>query len=231
MDPTSLVRPSSTPELGLCRVTGHGQPSFLQPNTGNLAPGQLLTPPLLHHTRRHRGTLHRHRSGPMGPGSPSSAFHAGYRSSTSPTSFHSRSPSRTHTHASQVSPIAPSSTASPATARHHPVHPSPAARHSNARTPSQPVLPLSARQLPLCRFSGWSPPLHTGHRMFGPARHAGRPPHCLQAATPPPAGRLPGLPYPFSGCPLGGGVPCHVSSGFSTASRTASPHVVPDRGA
>jgi hypothetical protein len=55
-DPTSS-RPSPTldgadligrafvdPELGLCLVIGHGQPSFLQPNTGNLAPGQLLSP-------------------------------------------------------------------------------------------------------------------------------------------------------------------------------------------
>jgi hypothetical protein len=95
------------PELGLCRVTGHGQPSFLQPNTGNLATGQLLIDPrlaphpLLHHTRRHHGTLHHHRSGPMGPGSPSSAFHAVYCSSISPTSFHFRSPSRTHTHSNE----------------------------------------------------------------------------------------------------------------------------------
>ena len=55
-DPTSS-RPSPTldgsdligqmfvdPELGLCRITGHGQPAFLQPNTGNLAPGQRLSP-------------------------------------------------------------------------------------------------------------------------------------------------------------------------------------------
>jgi hypothetical protein len=31
------------PDLGLCRVTGHGQHAFLQPNTGNLAPGQRLS--------------------------------------------------------------------------------------------------------------------------------------------------------------------------------------------
>jgi hypothetical protein len=55
-DPTS-DRPSPTldgsdligrsfvdPELGLCRVIGTGQPNFLQPHTGNLAPGLRLSP-------------------------------------------------------------------------------------------------------------------------------------------------------------------------------------------
>ncbi len=55
-DPTS-DRPSPTldgsdligrsfvdPELGLCRVTGAGQPTILQPHTGNLAPGLRLSP-------------------------------------------------------------------------------------------------------------------------------------------------------------------------------------------
>ncbi len=54
-DPTSSSRPSPTldgsdligqsfldPELGVCH--GHDQPAFLQPNTGNLAPGQRLSP-------------------------------------------------------------------------------------------------------------------------------------------------------------------------------------------
>ncbi len=245
-DPTSS-RPSPTldgadligqafvdPDLGLCLVTGHGQPSFLQPNqhwqsSSGATPVPRLAPhPFLHHTFRHGGTLHRHRSGPMSPRSPSSAFPAGYCSFASPTYYHCRSPSRTRIHSSQVSPLATSSTPGPSTARRHPATPSPAAQHSPARTSSQPALPLSARQLPLCRFSGWSPPLHTDRLLVGPARHAGHPPHshCLQAATPTPAGRLPGSRYPFSGCPRCGGIPGGISLASSPRTRTADAYMV-----
>ena len=197
-----------------------------QSRSGATLVPRLAPHPFLHHTARHSGTLHRLRSGPMGPGSPSSAFPTNCCSSPSPTCYHSPSPSSTHTPSRQVSPLATSGSPGPSTASRNPATPAPAARHSPARTSSQPALPLSARQLPLCCFSGWSPSVPTAGHVVRPARHDDYPPHCLQPAIPPPAGRPPGSPSPFSGCPRCGGRPGSISPASYPRPRATDAHVV-----
>jgi hypothetical protein len=147
-DPTSS-RPSPTldgsdligqsfvdPDLGLCLVTGAGQPTFLQPHTGNLAPGLRLSPgwhPTLSYTTL-TGTveqLHGHPGRQTGSG-PSPSHSPSTRTTRAPTSAAFRAPSSADfpapsSAAFRYSPVSPSDDGDhPRTCR-PPVRPRPSA--------------------------------------------------------------------------------------------------------
>ncbi len=99
-----------------------------------------------------------------------------------------------------------------------------AARLRTTHAPTQPALHRHAmRHHPSC-LSGWSP-ITPVCLMVGIACHSSRPPQRRHPATP--SSLFRGCQHSlFSGCPLSGGVPYHLSPGSFTVSRTSNAHVV-----